>query len=334
MTIVAEASPSLALVKYWGKQPSGINLAATPSVAVTLGALHSRTRIAAAEEPTAGRGIDEGDTVLVDGVAQTIERFRPVIDGIRSRAAKPCAVRVESSNDFPTAAGLASSSSGLAALAVGLDAYFDTGLSREELSALARLGSGSACRAIFGGFTTWDAGAEAARDFLPADHWDDLRVIIVVLQQSKKSVSSREGMERSRLTSPYYAAWIASSSELFSEGCRALEHRDIERLGWAMRQSYLAMFGTMFTADPPVIYWLPESVAVIRLCEHLRSNAVPVWETMDAGPQVKLVTLADSVGVVSSAIRERVPGAETIVSAVGSGPTVTRTAGGSEESDV
>jgi len=156
----------------------------------------------------------------------------------------------------------------------------------------------------------------------------------VVLQQTKKSVSSREGMERSRLTSPYYSSWIASSTELFAEGCRALQGRDIERLGWAMRQSYLAMFGTMFTADPPVIYWLPESVAVIRLCEQLRDAAVPVWETMDAGPQVKLVTLASSVSAVTTAIRERIPGAKTIVSAVGSGPTVTRDPGGRGEPDV
>jgi len=333
MTVVAEASPSLALIKYWGKQPGGINLAATSSLAVTLGALHSRTSItetspglaaeaADAQKDATARGSKLDDTVAIDGRNQQLVRFVPVIEGVRYHARRPRPVHVESSNDFPTAAGLASSSSGLAALAVGLDAFFETGLSREQLSAVARLGSGSACRAVFGGFTVWPAGAEAARAFLPAEHWEDLRVLIVVLAESKKPVPSREGMERARLSSPYYDSWLQTSKELFAEGCTAVERRDIERLGWAMRQSYLAMFGTMFTSDPPFIYWLPQSLAVIKQCEKLRSGAVPVWETMDAGPQVKLLTLESATAEVIAALRENVPDARIIISGLGGAPTV------------
>ena len=318
MTVVTQASPSLALIKYWGKLPSGVNLAATSSLAVTLGALHSQTCIT---DTVDGAPVPE-DVVFVDGEAQPLDRFAPVINGVRSHADFPRPVRAESTNTFPTAAGLASSSSGLAALAVGLDAFFRTRLPLESLSSLARLGSGSACRAVFGGFTTWPAGSETAEPFLPADHWEELRVLIVVLEGAKKPVSSRDGMERTRLTSPYYSSWVHTSANLFDEGCAALTRRDIERLGSAMRRSYLAMFSTMFTSDPPIIYWLPESLAVIRLCERLRAQGVPVWETMDAGPQVKLVTLASSADSVTAAVRDSVPASRVIRSPVGGGPTV------------
>jgi diphosphomevalonate decarboxylase len=313
MTVVARTSPSLALVKYWGKLPSGTNLAATSNLAVTLGALHTETRVEATSDE---------DLVLVDGTAQPLERFAPVIDLVRSRAADPRPVRVESANSFPTAAGLASSSSGLAALVLALDGFFGTHLPAEELSAIARLGSGSACRAVFGGFTTWLAGSDSASEFLPADHWPELRILVVVLQEGAKSISSRAAMERARLTSPYYQAWVHSSAGVFEQACAALTARDVERLGRTMRASYLSMFGTMFTSDPPVVYWRPESVAVIRACEALRAGGTPVWETMDAGPQVKLLTLAEHADPVSRAVVEAVPGARIIVSGVGGAPVV------------
>jgi len=318
MTVVAEASPSLALTKYWGKLPGSINIPATSSLAVTLGALRSRSAIS-------DRG-DDADTArdlfLIDGVPQPAESFVPIIDEVRSCTSggelRP--VRVESNNDFPTAAGLASSSSGFAALTVGLDAFYGTSLPASELSSIARLGSGSAARAVFGGFTIWRAGSEHAEPFAPEDHWPDLRVLIVVLQRSRKAVSSRTGMERSRLTSPFYDSWVGSSESLFDAAQSAVVTRDLEKLGATVRQSYLRMFGTMFTADPPFIYWLPESVAVIRCCDELRSRGTPVWETMDAGPQVKLLTLASDENDISAAIEDVVPGATVISSRVGGGP--------------
>jgi diphosphomevalonate decarboxylase len=320
MTVVATASPSLALIKYWGKLPGGTNIPATSSLAVTLGALTSQTTIS-----------DGGteDIVCVDGAPQSIKPFLPVINAVRSRteqeqsaAGTDRRVQVESTNNFPTAAGLASSSSGFAALTAGLDAFFGTSLSPTSLSAIARLGSGSASRAVYGGFTVWTAGSEHAEPLAPQDHWQDLRVLVVVLKDSPKPISSRAGMERSRKTSPYYEPWVQSSELLFKQAKAAVMARDLEQLGEAMRQSYLRMFSTMFTADPPFIYWLPESLAVIHRCEEMRASGLPVWETMDAGPQVKLLTLASAESAVTSAILETVPGASVISSRIGGGPVV------------
>jgi len=315
VTCCVRASPSLALVKYWGKIPGGVNIPATSSLAVTLGAFHSTTTVSEIDAV-------HDDTIEIDGRSQEIDGFRPVIDAIRDRAAAPRPVRIESANDFPTAAGLASSSSGLAALTLGLDAVFRTGLSGAELSAAARLGSGSAARAVFGGYTEWRAGSDWAAPVADASHWPDVRILIAVLRSERKPVSSRAGMESSRLTSPYYPAWIETSEKLFTDAKSALLARDLEKLGTAMRQSYLRMFSTMFTSEPPLFYWMPESLAVLRCCEAMRNAGIGVWETMDAGPQVKLLLAADDVPAVSRAVKDAVPGAELVESTVGGAPEV------------
>jgi diphosphomevalonate decarboxylase len=315
VTVTASASPSLALVKYWGKMSGGVNLPATPSLAVTLDDLRTTTTIT---------GADATDEVFIGGQAQPSASFLPVIETFRRRSGSQTAVRVESVNTFPTAAGIASSSSGFAALTIGMDAFYGTGLSPAELSAIARLGSGSAARAVFGGFTVWPAGAESARCLLPADHWPDLRILIVLVHSGKKPVSSRAGMLQTAETSPIYDAWCKESTAIYERAVEALEGRDIAALGTAMRESYLFMFSTMFTTRPPVIYWLPLSLAVIRAAESMRSAGIPVWETMDAGPQVKLVTTESYVDEVKASLAESAPGATVIVTAPGGEPEVVR----------
>jgi len=311
--VVASASPSLALVKYWGKLSGGTNLPATPSLAVTLDGLRTTTTVTES---------DGGDEVLIAGTRQPLDSFAPVIDAFRSRSGSSATVRVESTNTFPTAAGIASSSSGFAALTLALNAFYRTDLSPTELSATARVGSGSASRAVFGGFTVWPAGAEAASPLLPADHWPELRVVVVLIHTGSKPVSSRDGMRRTAETSPIYARWCEESPSLFARAVDALRRHDAESLGTAMRESYLFMFSTMFTTRPPVIYWLPESVAVIRAADAMRAAGTPVWETMDAGPQVKLLTTSGHVETVAAAVHDAVPDARILVAAPGGEPEV------------
>ncbi|MFW6261192.1 MAG: diphosphomevalonate decarboxylase [Spirochaetota bacterium] len=315
MTVTASASPSLALIKYWGKQPGGVNLPATSSLAVTLEGLRTTTRLRLQPEAAA-------DEVVLAGRLQPTATFSPMIDLVRARAGSDARVRAESENSFPTAAGIASSSSGFAALALGLDALFETSLDRRELSSLARLGSGSASRAVYGGFTTWPRGAEHAEPAFPAGHWPELRVIVVVLRAAAKPVSSRSGMNRTSETSPVYPAWLDESETLFERGLAALEARDIEALGTAMRESYLLMFASMLAAKPPIVYWQPETVAVIHAAESMRAGGLPVWETMDAGPQVKLLTTQAHVSRVSERVLAIAPAAELIVAGPGGEPEV------------
>ena len=325
MTVTASASPSLALIKYWGKQPGGVNLPATPSVAVTLHELRTTTIVTA-------RPLAPHDLITVNGQQQDPHAFAPIVDLLRSRTGSKEALGITSTNNFPTSAGLASSSSGFAALALALDGYFGTGLAPGELSAAARLGSGSASRAVYGGYTIWEAGTEQARPLLPADHWPELRVLVTVLSTAAKPVSSRAGMGHSAATSPVYDHWCRESRTLFDRAVEALRTRDLEALGVAMRESYLFMFSTMFTSRPPFIYWLPESLAIIREAEALRGEGIPVWETMDAGPQVKLLTRAPHVEAVRDRLAAAVPRAEVIVARAGGEPVVESSGEPSRES--
>ncbi len=299
----ATAHPSLALVKYWGKlpgdggRPEEANLPATTSIAVTLNRLMSRVTVRAAEH----------DRVTLDGVEAKVERFTPFFDALRARLASSVRFAVESGNNFPTAAGLASSSSGFAALALACSACASpdrTPLPPTVLSELARVGSGSAARAVFGGFTRWSRGAAAAEQLYPAAHWPELRVVVLKISDASKEITSRDAMERTRLTSPYFAQWVEDNAALALEAERALAERDLERLGTVARHSYLRMFATMLGADPPVLYWLPASVAAIKRCERLRAAGIAAFETMDAGPQVKVLTTEHYLESVLAALAE------------------------------
>ena len=309
--VTGTASPSLALTKYWGKEEGGANVPATSSLAVTLDGLSTTTHL----QRTTG-----ADTVIVDGEPQPEARFASVFEALRAETGSDNHFLAESSNDFPTAAGLASSSSGIAALVCAGDALLGSELPRWKLSRIARVGSGSAARAVFGGFTALPAGGTEARQLHPPEYWPELRIVAAVLKGGGKALSSREAMERVRRSSPFFPAWKAAAEELFAEAREALSLRDLERLGHATRLSYLRMFSTMFAADPPVFYWEPRSIAVIRLCEELRRDGVPAYETMDVGPQVKVVTTAEHVEPIRRSLLEL---AETVmVSSVGPEPRI------------
>jgi diphosphomevalonate decarboxylase len=293
--IAASACPSLALIKYWGKADSKRNIPASSSLAVTLGGLYTVTRVSLREEGGAGGEVSEtgrvvGDTVRVAGESQPEERYRAFFDALRAAAGSKAVFEADSENSFPTAAGLASSSSGFAALAVAGAALLDYAPEATALSAIARVGSGSAARSLFGGFTALPAGAEAASQLHGPEHWPELRVLIALTTRERKAHSSRNAMEQVRTTSPYYPVWLDSNEELFREGQAALAERDLERLGSLVRLSYLRMFGTLLAADPPILYWLPVSVRLQQTCDELRRQGFPAWETMDAGPQVKVLT--------------------------------------------
>ena len=315
---VCTASPSLALLKYWGKRAGRRNLPATPSLAVTLEGLKTTTRVSIADR----------DEVVVDGKSQNPERYAPFFTEARRLLDVDFHFHAESANTFPAAAGLASSSSGFAALALAcatLAVSAGDSLRRSvaapssaQLSALARLGSASAARALFGGFVLLPAGGCSARQLAPADHWPELRILVAVVAEGVKELSSRLAMERTRMTSPYYRPWVRSAAVELPETVEAVMRRDLERLGRAMRRSYLRMFASMLACDPPVLYWAPESLALIRACEQLRAEGIGAWETMDAGPQVKVLCLADEL----PRIKERLEavGVTLIESRVGGPP--------------
>jgi diphosphomevalonate decarboxylase len=300
--IKCRASPSLALLKYWGKLKEGYNLPATPSLAMTLGGLYTDTWVRAAPS----------DSVHVGGVAQEADRYSRFFECLRTTLGVVEHFEARSTNSFPTAAGLASSSSGFAALAGACVRVGGSELTPSELSALARIGSVSAARSIFGGFVLLQAGTRSAAQVFDAEHWPSLRIIVAITRSGRKPFSSREAMLRTSGTSPFYARWVTRSQEILPEGLAALRNRDLEKLGDLMRASYSMMHAATLAARPPILYWLPATLAVVYACQELRDGGTGAWETIDAGPQVKVLCEADDASEVERRVKECAPGIETL----------------------
>lgn len=316
--ILVRAAPSLALVKYWGKSDRRRNLPATSSLAVTVTGLETEVRMCEASG---------ADHLTVDGVAVPAERHGTFFDAARSALGSTTGYRAEACNNFPGGAGLASSASLFAALAVGcgrMAGLDDSGSWRYRASALARVGSASAARAVWGGFSVLEAGAEVGAGAFPPDHWPDLRLLVAVTSRCRKPVPSREAMNHVAATSPYYDAWVAAADGTYRAALEAVRSRNLGRLGPLMRVSYLRMFGTMLAADPPINYMRARSLRVLEVLEQLRDAGIDAWETMDAGPQVKIACLAPDVERIRAALLADagLAPADLIETAPGPGPRI------------
>jgi diphosphomevalonate decarboxylase len=320
----ARAGTNIALVKYWGKRDKVLNLPATGSLSLTLGELGTETRVRFA----ADAGLPDGrDRVLLgdEPAGETFAaRVRGFLDLVRARAGVRLPAEVSTTNSVPTAAGLASSASGFAALALAATRAAGVELSPAELSVLARRGSGSAARSIFGGFAEMAAGsaldgADAhAHQLLGPEAWD-VRLVVALTTRAQKPLGSTAAMERTAATSPYYPAWVASAERDLPEARAALESRDLGKLGAIAERSALRMHACALSAEPAIFYWNPGTLAAIRAVLELRETGTPAYFTIDAGPHVKVLCAAAHAPAVEAAL-QRVTGVErTIVATPGPG---------------
>lgn len=305
--VSAYAPANIALVKYWGKRDEELNLPATGSLSISLGTLGSHVELSRAEG-TADRvwlnGEElSGETAFARRASAYLDWFRPGRDfrfELRAR------------NTVPTAAGFASSASGFAALAKALDGLFGWGLGTRELSILARLGSGSAARSLEEGFVEWHAGErtdgmDCYAERLGAE-WSELRVGAVVVCTGEKPVGSREGMKRSVETCEFYREWPGRVGKDLAALKAAIAAKDFEALGAVAEANALAMHALMMATRPPIVYALPETVAAMRMVWAARERGLPLWFTMDAGPNVKLLFEAKD----EARVRELFPAAEVV----------------------
>ncbi len=296
----AFAPVNIALCKYWGKRDSCLNLPVNDSLSIALAGLGSHTvltRLDGEQDEVFLNGVAvEPDSGFYKKVVAHIDLFRPLCAG---------AVRMETSNDVPTGAGLASSASGFAALTKALAGLYGVALSDEQMSILARLGSGSACRSLYDGFVRWHKGSRSdtmdsfARPV--AGVWPSLRIGVLTLTDAAKSVGSREGMQRTVDSAVLYQAWPEQAARDIASLERAIAEQDFALLGSTAEQNAMAMHATMLASWPPLLYWLPESVAALQTVWKLREAGVPVYATMDAGPNVKLLFEQQSTELVQAA---------------------------------
>lgn len=320
---VALARPNIALVKYWGKRDAALNLPAGGSISITLQSLRTRTRVRFDRDRS-------DDAIALDGrdPVAAPERVRRCLDVVRRRAGVSLPALVESENNFPAGAGLASSSSGYAALVVAAAAALRLDLDARELSAIARRGSGSAARSIFGGFVEMSPGVRAdgedacAAQLLAPFDWP-LDVVIAVTSREAKRVGSSAGMERTRATSPFYPAWLAAGAEDLAKARLAIARRDFRALAEISERNCLAMHAAMLGCQPPLVYMNDVTLECMHLVRVLRNgDGLATFFTVDAGPQVKAVCLPEDAPRVAAALR-RVPGVLTVLtSALGEGAAV------------
>ena len=289
--VAAIAHPNVALVKYWGKRPGEDNIPATPSLSITLDALTTRTTV------REGRA----DVVRVNGKRAQDAKIIGWLERMRAAWDLP-PLAVSSYNDFPTGAGLASSASGFAALVTAVDAAFDLGLDATARSVWARRGSASAARSIFGGFVALDAEAAwAATPVLTQDAWP-LEVVVAITSDDAKAVPSTAGMERSARTSPFHDGWVRSAAEDFLTARQAVSRRDFDLLAEVAEHSCLKMHAVMLATRPPLWYWNEATFAALRVVRELRASGVPVFFSVDAGPQVKAVCAPGHSGLVAATL--------------------------------
>ncbi len=296
-SVTARAGANIALVKYWGKRDLRRNLPAAGSISITLADLETVTIV----EPREGSG---GDQFVLDGQEQDSDPVSRVLDLLREN--RP-ACRVVSRNSFPTGAGLASSASGHAALVVAGAAVFGLDIDRVALSRVARRGSGSAARSLFGGFCELHAGVledgsdcQASALHEPA-HWP-LEVVVAITDSGPKAVSSRAGMNQTMDTSPYYPAWVASVDDDLDLARKAIAERDFEALAAVSEHSALKMHASALAAQPGLLYWNAGTLACLHAVRELRAAGVGVFFTVDAGPQVKAICLPGQSGRVAATL--------------------------------
>jgi diphosphomevalonate decarboxylase len=294
LSATAAAHPNLALVKYWGHKEPALNLPANNSISITLGGATTTTTV------SFDASLDD-DLFLLNGDpahAAAAHRVSAHLDRVRALAGSALRAAVSSTNDFPAAFGMASSAAAFAALSLAAAQALHLDLTPRELSILARKGSGSACRSIFGGYVEWEQGSDDTSSFAypihSRDHWD-LRVITVAFPGPPKQVSSQEG-HRAAPVSPFYAARVRDLDRTLDRVREALNQRDFAALGMAVEREALSLHAVAMTSQPAGYPWMsgifymePETIRLIRAVQDWRMHGTPVYFTLDAGPAVHLL---------------------------------------------
>jgi diphosphomevalonate decarboxylase len=293
------APTNIALCKYWGKRDQELNLPVTSSLSISLGDKGATTELIVSKHQHDLIFLNNLPVELSSSFAKKLIDF---LELFRANNEPHFIINIET--NVPVAAGLASSACGFASVVKTLNALYGWSLDDEELSMLARLGSGSASRSIWQGFVEWHAGekADGSDCFAEplAERWPELCVGLLILSEKEKSISSREAMQRTVLTSPLYAAWPTKVTRDLSLLKQALLVKDFSLLGKTAEWNAMTMHATMLSAWPPVTYALPETILSMRKIWQMRHDGLELYFTQDAGPNLKLLFLQKDAEMVRS----------------------------------
>jgi diphosphomevalonate decarboxylase len=335
---IAEVPSNIAFVKYWGKLDKVLQWPANDSISMTLS--HAKTitsaRVLQHHSESAQDIISKDGVLLARGTPGADKAYRH-LDFLREQLGFSAALEIHTKNTFPSECGIASSASGLGALTLSAVAAWTNSSSLDELqlkghtlsqlSALARIGSGSACRSFFGGFVEWKAGASALQQEVlqvaNQKHWD-LSDLILIVSKEKKPVSSTEAHE-SAWSSPLFKPRLAGIKERLLAVKHAIKSRDLSALGHAIEADAIEMHAVMMTSTPPARYMTSDSEGVISWIRTERgTGSFDAWFTMDAGPNVHIICRAENAETYAKKIKDKFPEFELIVDSTGGGPVLLR----------
>ena len=288
----AIANANIALVKYWGKRNKELILPYNGSISMTCDGLFTTTTVEFSDKYSQDLVIINDEELKKDekDILGHLERIRKMA-GIKEKA------RVVSESNFPVAAGLASSASGLAALTLAAAKAAGLNLDQKELSILTRQGSGSACRSIYGGFVEWlrgekeDGSDSYAEQIVDKNYWPEFRMIVTILTEEKKKVGSRAGMAQTVETCPYYQGWLKTVGEDLKIVREGILERNFTKVGLQAEYNCLKMHALMMTTKPAIIYWEPATMEIIQNVINWREQGLECYFTIDAGPNVKVLCL-------------------------------------------
>ncbi|MBL8046508.1 MAG: diphosphomevalonate decarboxylase, partial [Anaerolineales bacterium] len=293
--------PNIAFIKYWGNRDERLRLPVNPSLSMNLAGLETVTTV------SFDSALAE-DEVLIGGQLQSgvpKQRVSAHLDLVRARAGINTKARVTSSNTFPAGAGIASSASAFAALSVAAAAAAGLSLSEAELSALARRGSGSASRSVPSGFVEWHMGTGDENSFATSvagpEHWP-LADVVAIISKAHKTTGSTEGHALAG-SSALQTARVASAAQRLQKCKMALMARDFEALAEIVELDSTTMHAVMMTSHPPLYYWEPQTLAVMKHIREWRAAGLPVCFTVDAGANVHCLTLLEFAETVVQKLR-------------------------------
>lgn len=322
MKKTAIAHPNIALIKYWGKKNAKLNLPYNTTIAINLSNLWTMTTVKIAEKYNQ-------DEVIINGKKEEREVRRVInfLDLIRRLAKRKEKVKVVSKNNFPTASGIASSSSGFAALALASSVAFGLNLSEKELSILARLGSGSACRSVPSGFVEWRKGKNSEDSYaftiFPPNYWS-IKILTLIVTQKKKEVFSSDGHLLAP-TSPFFKTRISLIGKKIVQLKKAIKNKDFLLFGEIIEQEALEMHAIALTSKPPLVYWNERTVFWIREIFKLRKEGFLVFFTIDAGPNLHLFCLErDQENIYNQLKKNLINEEEIIINNPGEGVKLTK----------
>lgn len=316
----ARAHTNIALIKYWGKSNTDLKLPLMSSLSMTLDAFYTDTTFEHSSELTE-------DVFYLNGQKQDFKNSKRVINYIhklQQRYGFNDHFKVSSINHVPTSAGLASSASAFAALATSFASSYHLSLNKKELSKLARLGSGSATRSIYGGFVLWEKGNSHDTSFATAineePNWD-LQMLAVELDTQPKKISSSTGMKLAQ-TSPFYQSWLTQNQKEITLMKEAIQNKNFTQLGELSELSANEMHSLNLTSQPSFTYFTPQTMILINLVHELRQQGIECYYTIDAGPNIKILTQRKNNKKIVSAVQDLFPNVKIVSAGFGPGVTI------------